>query len=130
MIRYDYLWAREERRGRTEGSKDRPCVVVSAIGPTADQPLRAVICAITHTEPPDPAAAIEIPRDVKKQLGLDADRSWMITDEVNLLEWSDPGIVPLPGTDRWSYGFLPRSLAEDLRAALLARAGNYALVKR
>ena len=30
VIRYAYLWRREARAGREEGSKDRPCAVVLA----------------------------------------------------------------------------------------------------
>lgn len=109
VIRYDYLWIDEERGGREEGSKERPCAVVVAI----EEPLRAVICAITHTRPADPANALEIPAKVKAHLGLDADRSWIVTDEVNIVDWDDPGIVP-NSQGQWAYGFVPPALARRI----------------
>lgn len=120
VIRYDYLWAREEAEGRVEGAKDRPCAVVVAVQPSAALPLRAIVCAITHAEPPTAADAVEIPRAVKNHLGLDPDRSWVITSEVNVVDWDDPGIVPI-ASGKWAYGILPRPLAERIRAKLLER---------
>jgi hypothetical protein len=110
VIRYDYLWRDEAERGRMEGSKDRPCAIV--IARTGEGPAARVwLAPITHSPPSDPLAAVEIPTKVKAHLGLDAERSWIIIDELNGVAWSDPGIVPA-SRSRWDYGFLPPKLAQ------------------
>ena len=66
VIRYDYLWRDEQKRGRIEGAKDRPCAIIIA-SKTDDQGHFTVILApITHSAPQQSAAAIEIPPQVKK----------------------------------------------------------------
>jgi hypothetical protein len=75
-IRYSYLWKREQEAGREEGTKDRPCAVVMAIM-DQDGEWEVLVLPITHSPPPDPADAIEIPAETKKRLGLDTDRSWI-----------------------------------------------------
>lgn len=112
VVRYDYLWRDEEQRGRLEGAKDRPCaIVVAKIGEGADG--RVWMAPITHRPPADPRCAIEIPDKVKEHLGLDDARSWIVTNELNSVAWSDPGIVPATGS-RWAYGFLPPKLAKTV----------------
>lgn len=119
VIRYDYLWRQEYDRGRAEGGKDRPCAIVIA-APNEDGVIERVIVApITHSEPAKDTRAIEIPAKVKKHLGLDDDRSWIITSELNRVRWDDPGIVPVSRTS-WEYGALPQALLikvqDDVRA--------------
>lgn len=120
VIRYDYLWVSEEGRGREEGAKVRPCAVVVAIPATDKAPQRALVCGITHSKPQPPDDGVEIPPMVRRYLGLDDDTSWAITSEVNLVDWDDPGIIPI-NPDRWAYGFVPRALAEIIRAKIVAR---------
>ena len=119
VIRYDYLWRNEARRGQRDGSKDRPCVVVVAIQSVQGGDLRTLVAAVTHTEP-DAGEGIEIPQKVKRHLGLDSDRSWIIVSEVNEIDWSDPGIIPVSNA-KWEYGFVPATLAAALRDAILTR---------
>jgi hypothetical protein len=42
-----------------------------------------LVLPITHSAPPDPADAIEIPAETKNRLGLDTDRSWVVITEAN-----------------------------------------------
>ena len=91
VIRYDYLWLAEEREGREEGAKIRPCAIVVAVRAAAADPLRVVVCGITHTRPTDEGEEIGIPPAVKAHLGLDDKESWIVTSEVNLVDWDDPG---------------------------------------
>jgi hypothetical protein len=54
---------------------------------------------------------------VKRHLGLDDDRSWVILDEVNEFAWPGFDLRPLPGSrDRFAYGFLPPWLFGQLMA--------------
>jgi hypothetical protein len=71
--------ATEARVGRTEGRKDRPCVIVAAIKRAADGRFRVRVLPITHS-PTGEARSIAIPPKVKRHLGLDADASWIVLD--------------------------------------------------
>ncbi|MGZ8287379.1 MAG: hypothetical protein ACXW27_16955 [Allosphingosinicella sp.] len=131
VIRYDYLWIAEEREGREEGAKVRPCAIVVAVEGQGSGPQRVVVCGITHAPPSHEAAGIFIPRRVKAHLGLDDAPSWIVTSEVNLVDWDDPGIIPVaPG--RWTYGFLPPALARAVRDRIMAQieSGAVPLVDR
>jgi mRNA-degrading endonuclease toxin of MazEF toxin-antitoxin module len=123
VVRYDYLWRREARQGRSEGSKHRPCVVVLAGGVDRGRPF-AVVAPVTHIPPEDPASAVEIPAAVKRWLGLDEARSWIVTSELNRMDWSDAGLMPVQ-RGIWTYGFLPRGLLtkvlDQIRGRLSAR---------
>ena len=129
VIRYDYLWRDQAKRGRQEGSKDRPCAVVIATT-RADGGHRALVAAITHSEPAA-GDGILLPPRVKQHLGLDADRSWIIVSELNEIDWTDPGIIPV-SRSQWTYGFLPRPLAQALLDAVRAKAkaGPLPMTKR
>src|SRR5271166_6454366 len=80
VISYAYLWRHEHHAGREEGQKDRPSVIV---------------------------LAVEIPLPVKRHLGLDDDRSWIIVDEGNEFLWPGYDLRKLPHSDRYDYGFVP-----------------------
>ena len=132
VIRYDYLWSSQEREGREEGSKERPCAIVLTMPLTKTGGQRVVVCGITRTRPGQSDEGVLIPPKVKRHLGLDETReSWAIVSEANLIDWDDPGIVPTE-SGQWSYGFLPSVLADDLARRLLARyqAGQLPLANR
>jgi hypothetical protein len=120
VIRYDYLWKDEYRRGRLEGGKDRPCAIVIATTDGVTHPY-VVVAPITHSPPVPGTAAVEIPAKVKKHLGLDDDPSWIITGDLNRLRWDDPGIVPASRT-KWDYGALPQPLVERVQEQIAAQA--------
>jgi hypothetical protein len=74
VVRYSFLWSSEARAGQTEGRKDRPCVIVTAIRRAPDGRFRVRVLPVTHA-PTEEARSIAIPPKVKRQLGLDADAS-------------------------------------------------------
>jgi hypothetical protein len=86
VIHYSYLWWNEARRGRTEGAKDRPCCVVLTRTSEAGTTLVYVV-PITHTSPKEPETGVEIPPATNCRLGLDSERSWIITTELNRFIW-------------------------------------------
>ena len=120
VVRYDYLWQDEGRRGRREGVKVRPCAVVVARRMESESEVTVLLAAITHSEPRDTGTAIEIPILIKRLLGLDEARSWIVLSEVNAAHWSDPGIVPA-SVHSWSYGSLPPAFARKIIDVVLAR---------
>lgn len=110
VVSYAYLWRREQLEGRLEARKDRPCVIVLAV----DQGSRGrvvTVVPVTHSEPKDVSMAVELPQAVKRHLGLDAERSWVMLDEGNRFLWPgfDLRLVPR-SNDRYDYGFLPPRL--------------------
>ena len=118
VIRYDYLWRNEARRGSVEGAKVRPCAIVVAVINAQDE-QRVMIAPITHTQP-ESTDGIEIPSGIKRHLNLDDKQSWIITTEVNEIDWNDPGIVPA-STTQWEYGYLPSTLAQAMIDAIRDR---------
>lgn len=119
VISYGYLWHYEHRRGQEHGRKTRPCVIVLAIETPAEGAALVRVAPVTHTPPSNPATAIELPAAVKRHLGLDDARSWVVLDEVNEFTWPGYDVMPVPGRKRaWSYGLLPPRLFEEIMAQL------------
>lgn len=126
VVRHAYLWWSEARLGREEGSKYRPCVIVH-LRINGHQELETYICPVTHTPPEVPERAMEIPAATKKRLGLDRERSWIITTEVNRFVWPGPDLTPTPGGG-FSYGLLPGAMARDLVAQVKRNAQDESLL--
>ncbi|MEE4212583.1 MAG: hypothetical protein V2I43_25335 [Parvularcula sp.] len=128
IINYSFLWKHEADQGREEGRKDRPCAVI-----LAHENGRVAVAPITHT-PPKGAEAIEIPAQVKQQLGLDHERSWLVTNQANHFTWPGHDIRPInrQNPDRMIYGKLPpgmaRAVKQEVRRA--ARDRQLAMVDR
>lgn len=133
VIRYGYLWAEEYGRGREEGSKDRPCAVILVTGnDTGDRTV--TVLPITHSPPPNPALALEIPAATKHRLGLDDDRSWVLLSEANRFIWPGPDLRPANPSEIASivHGQLPFAFFEQIRQKFIAaiRARRARLVPR
>ena len=78
VLRYSYLWRRERDEGRHEGRKDRPCAIVVALRRADAAGTRVLVLPVTHDAPHDPDTAVELPPRVKRRLGLDDARSWVV----------------------------------------------------
>ena len=135
VIRYDFLWKEEERAGRTEGRKDRPCAIVVATRPNPNGSRTVVLCPITHTPPKDEDSAVEIPVKMARYLSLDNDRMWIKTHQVNILEWEKrfppTGVVPA-SKGRWAFGQLHAALTKQVieQVRNKSRSGGLDKVKR
>jgi hypothetical protein len=115
VIRYNYLWRRDAEAGHAR-AKARPACIVAAIEPREAEPIRVVIIPITHSDPAD-TAAIEIPQKVKRHLGLDDERSWVVLNECNIDIWPSPDLSIAPEGQRpFDYGFLPPRFFEEIRS--------------
>jgi len=95
VIRYSYLWSDEHELGREEGRKDRPCAIVLT-AEERDGARPVTVLPITHSPPADDHLAVEIPIEVKRRLGLDDARSWVILSEANRFDWPGPDLRPAP----------------------------------
>jgi hypothetical protein len=109
IISYSYLWFREHERGQEEGAKDRPCAIIVAVA-REDAATEVLVVPVTHTPPKDQNEALEIPAVVKKRLGLDAARSWVVLTESNIFTWPGPDV-----RSSVTYGFLPPNFFNKLR---------------
>ncbi len=121
VIRHAFLWSHEQAAGRTEGQKDRPAVIVLTVKAGEMGGVRVGVVPITHTAPNDPAGAIELPDDVKRSLGLDALRQWVVLDEINRFIWPGFDLRDIPRTSADSYGMLPLGLFDEILRGVLAR---------
>jgi hypothetical protein len=121
VIRYTYLWDREARTGREEGTKDRPCAVVLAVR-DENGDTRVYVLPTTHAAPRTAAEAVELPPTVKRHLGLDDARSWVVLTEANVFTWPGPDLRPMPGQGPGSvaYGYLPPRLLRTIRDRFVA----------
>lgn len=120
VIRYAYLWLSEHRTGRDDGVKDRPCAIVLTVA----EEERVLVLPVTRSAPKTAADAIELPPQVKKQLGLDAERSWVVLSECNDFIWPGPDLrrVGERGDASVAYGFLPPRFFAELRRRFVALA--------
>src|SRR4051812_7462127 len=132
VISYAYLWHNEHQAGREEGQKDRPSVIVLTVKREADGATLVTVLPITHSPPADPASAIEIPLPVKRHLGLDDSRSWIVVAEGNEFLWPGYDLRRLPHSDRYDYGFLPPRFFNQILDAFVAcnRASKASVASR
>jgi hypothetical protein len=130
VLSYAYLWAREAAAGQEEGLKDRPVVVVLASVQTGNT-LRIFVAPVTHSPPDALAQAVEMPANVKRDLGLDRERSWIVTSELNSFSWPGPDIRPLADGAPF-LGAIPDWLLVQVRTALgeLAQTFRLKVTKR
>jgi hypothetical protein len=133
VIGYSYLWRDQAAKGWEEGAKDRPCVIVLAV--QQEEGGRIVTVApITHRPPGDAHDGIELPLAVKRRLGLDDQRSWIVATEVNRFLWPGPDLRPISPNrpNEFAYGGLPRKLMHQLidRISELHRNGRLRMVPR
>lgn len=123
VVAYAYLWRAEHQQGREEGVKDRPCAIVLTASDHEGDTI-VTVAPVTHVPPNQPDEAVEIPQPTKQRLGLDAERSWVVVNEVNRFVWPGPDLRPVSREqpDRFDYGMLPPGLFRQVRTRLMACA--------
>jgi hypothetical protein len=120
IISYAYVWDHEAQSGQEEGLKDRPCVIALAVERQQDGETLVTVLPVTHRPPKDKAAAVEIPHAVKKHLGLDDDRPWVVVSEGDQFVWPGYDLRKVRSTDRYDYGYLPPRFFKEILAAFWA----------
>jgi hypothetical protein len=120
VISYAYLWRREREAGQDEGLKDRPSVIILSVERIEDGGTIVTVLPITHSAPTKRGVAVEIPAPVKRHLGLDAERSWVVVAEGNEFLWPGYDLRKVPDRDRYDYGFLPPRFFHQILKAFLA----------
>ena len=132
VIGYAYLWRSEALRGREEGVKDRPCVIILSVKKQVGAVI-VTVAPVTHSKPLRPQLAIEIPPDTKRRLGLDGQRSWIALHDLNQFIWPGNDLRRVKrDNDAFSYGLLSRSLYRAVRDQTLAlfEAGEIVVTRR
>jgi hypothetical protein len=132
VINYAYLWHREHEAGQEEGRKDRPSVIILCVERQEDDATVVTVLPVTHSPPSEPRDAIEIPAAVKRHLGLDEARSWIVLGEGNEFVWPGYDLRKVPNTKRIDYGFLPPRFFDAVRQAFVAcyKAGKARRIRR
>jgi hypothetical protein len=120
IISYPHVWDHEAQNGQEEGRKDRPCVIALAVERQRDGETLVTVLPVTHRAPDDAAAAVEIPYAVKKHLGLDDERSWVIVSEGDQFVWPGYDLRKVRNTDRYDHGYLPPHFFNEILAAFRA----------
>jgi len=118
VIRYGYVWHREHAEGQENARKDRPCAVVLTVN-EGKGGITTLVVPITHTEPQNDVAAIQIPLATGKRLGLDGEQSWVIVSELNIFVWPGYDLALVEGTDSPVYGLLPPALYDIIKRRAL-----------
>ena len=92
--------------GREDAASDRPCgIILTRVAKSGN----SYVLPITHTPPLSDEDGIEIPGATKQRLRLNAERSWIITTELNQFTWPGPDLRPAPSGE-YLYGYLPEKL--------------------
>jgi hypothetical protein len=107
-------------------------VIVLTVERPANDTTVVVVLPITHSPPTDPASAVEIPASLKRHLGLDDARSWIIVAEGNEFDWPGYDLRKVGNSDRYDYGLLPPRFFDQVVKAFVAwhRARRALLVSR
>ncbi len=131
VVRYNYLWDKEESEGLTQGRKDRPCAIVVYHARTND----TIVVPITHSPPElgEEDFSIEVPAELCRELGLDDHANWIRVSEANRFEWPGNHLRTLPSDPhRYHYGMIPPELFERIKVKLheTMMKGRVALAKR
>jgi hypothetical protein len=113
ILPYAFLWSHESDAGRQDAAKERPCVVVLAVG-EGEHPM--VTVAPTTSRRPERAGAVELRAGV---LGVDRP-SWIIPWELNRFRWVGPdvGRAARPAGAWWRIGVLAPQLRRELRSQI------------
>src|SRR5947208_3082075 len=112
-------------RGLDEARYGRPAAIILAVTVEPSGASHILLLPLTTREPQAGREALLVPPGVRRRLGLDAERSWIMLDEANEFVWPGHDLEQNPD-GRFEYGVLPPALFEQARVRVLAllRAGH------
>ena len=115
---------------QTASLQYNPGVYSAAFSP--DGATIVTVLPITHNAPSDATAGVEIPAPVKRHLGLDDQRSWVMVNEGNRFQWPEYDLTMIPNSGRYDYGFLPPRFFNQILQAFIVyhRTGKGAMTPR
>jgi len=115
-----------------EGLKDRPTLVLSLSVQIDNGRTRLLVVPVTHASPVSPADAVEMPPRVKRTLGLDDERAWIVTTESNTFTWPGPDVRPIPGKPpgTFVYGIVPEDFLRRVIDSFLINQTRASIVPR
>ena len=123
VIRYNYLWRKDELTGFSEGDKDRPCAIILSSRKTG----KVTVIPITHTppEPGDEHLSIEIPLEICRKCGLDDGGNFIRLGETNRFIWPGSHLRPLlSDASRVHYGVLPEAFFQEVLEQVIKMVEN------
>jgi len=105
-------------------------VVVATI--IRDDRIQLLVAPLTHAEPERSSEAIEVPLNVRRQLGLDRDRSWIVLTELNRFIWPGPDVRIAPGQESPFHDAIPDWLFFQVKDGIQRHLGadGLAITKR
>lgn len=92
VVAYEYLWL-SQAAGREDGQKTYPSALILAKRQDYGGPLVYAL-GISHKPPTADERALELPAKLKRWTGLDAEPSWIYTDQLNIFVWPGPDLRP------------------------------------
>lgn len=97
-----------------------------------DGKTQLLVAPVTHSKPDRAEDGIEMPARVRKHLGLDGERSWIILTELNRFIWPGPDVRTAAGGDSPLYGAIPGQLFEQVRNGITrqSRGSLFGITKR
>jgi len=122
IVNYEYLWHRRSEADTAD--KDHPACVVATFRQTGKEQEGVIYLPISHSPPGEDEVGLEIPPDVKRRIGLDSARQWILISECNLDIWPfDLRHLPRrPG--HFHYGILPPAAFNFIRDQFVERYRN------
>lgn len=119
VVRYTYLWRKDELEGFSQGDKDRPCAIILSSSKTG----KVTLIPITHSPPElgEEHLSIEIPVEICRQCGLDDGGNYIRLGEANRFTWPGSHLRPLPSDpSKVHYGMLPKDFFEHVLSQVIA----------
>lgn len=86
VIHYKFLFSDEVKAGLQEARAHHPCVIMGK-KELKDGSVMVRVMPISHTPPDKTTPAIELNHAIKNHLGLDKQRQWIKTHELNRFTW-------------------------------------------
>jgi hypothetical protein len=113
VIRYPYLWKREQEAGETEGRKHRRTAVGLRVA-RANGDDGLILLAVTTTSPRTDQRVVEVPETEKHRAGLDRGIPiWIIVSEYNYdVVGQSAYLEPVAPLGRFSDAFFKAVMAE------------------